>query len=288
VKTYTVDRNARAERRSRTRSVERKYALLSEKDGKPEQVAKVETVVERSIDRAELDVVVAAMSRAFKGTIDFYKAEHGGGLSHAEAVKSAEALQESRRQWIREGKPLKEIDWTDLSAVAEENLTESVEVWGRVREAAVAELESGRRSGYVVGDIGAWEYAQFLAIRDAFADEWQPRGGIEAAMIDMLTIAYSLQMYWASIAHQRATRTHDRQKKDLNRFEVGGWKAPWQSEADAIEQANRLADGYNRQFLRILRQLRDLRRYAPPVIVNNGGQVNVASQQVNVSNGKQG
>jgi uncharacterized protein YggE len=53
--------------------------------------------------------------------------------------------------------------------------------------------------------------------------------------------------------------------------------------ADAIDQAHRLADGYNRQFLRVLRQLRDLRRYAPPVIVNNGGQVNVANQQVNVA-----
>jgi hypothetical protein len=38
--------------------------------------------------------------------------------------------------------------------------------------------------------------------------------------------------------------------------------------------------------MRTLRQMRDLRRYAPPVIVNNGGQVNVAAnggQQVNVA-----
>lgn len=62
-----------------------------------------------------------------------------------------------------------------------------------------------------------------------------------------------------------------------------GWKSPYQSAADAIDQAHRLADCYNRQFLRVLRQMRDLRRYAPPVIVNNGGQVNVASQQVNVA-----
>jgi hypothetical protein len=38
-------------------------------------------------------------------------------------------------------------------------------------------------------------------------------------------------------------------------------------------------------FLRILRQMRDLRRYASPVIVQNAGQVNIAAdggQQVNV------
>jgi hypothetical protein len=283
MKTYAVDRQTRAERRNRTRLVKRKIALSRQEEGQPEQVEVSESVVERSLERAELDVMVAAMSSAFKGTIDFYRAEHGGGLSHAEAVKAAEALQETRRKWVREGMPLKEIGWTDLSAVADVSMAEAVEVWARVREAAVSELESGRRTAYVVGDIGAWEIAQFLAIRDAFADEWQPRGGIEAAMVDMLTIAFSLQMYWASIAHQRATRTHDKQTNELKRFETGGWKALWQSEADSIEQAHRLADGYNRQFLRVLRQLRDLRRYAPPVIVNNGGQVNVASQQVNIT-----
>ena len=52
---------------------------------------------------------------------------------------------------------------------------------------------------------------------------------------------------------------------------------------DTIDQAYRLADGYNRQFLRVLRQMRDLRRYSPVVIQNNGGQVNVGAQQVNVS-----
>jgi hypothetical protein len=51
----------------------------------------------------------------------------------------------------------------------------------------------------------------------------------------------------------------------------------------AIDQATRLADGYDRRFLRTLRQLRDLRRYARPVIINNGGQENVANQQVKVA-----
>jgi hypothetical protein len=68
----------------------------------------------------------------------------------------------------------------------------------------------------------------------------------------------------------------------LNRRENNGWKSSYQGEAEAIEQAHRLADGYNRQSLRILRQLRDLRRYSPVVIQNNGAQVDVAAQQVNV------
>jgi hypothetical protein len=101
-------------------------------------------------------------------------------------------------------------------------------------------------------------------------------------MIDMLTMAFSLQMHWAKVAHERVTRTHDEQLAALKRFESGGWKSPYQTEADAVDQAHRLADGYNRQFLRVLRQPRDLRRYAP-VVIQNAQQVNVGTQQLNVS-----
>jgi len=63
---------------------------------------------------------------------------------------------------------------------------------------------------------------------------------------------------------------------------LNGWKSLYQSESDGVAQAHRLADGYNRQFLRVLRQLRDLRRYAP-VVIQNAQQVNVGKQQLNVS-----
>jgi hypothetical protein len=46
-----------------------------------------------------------------------------------------------------------------------------------------------------------------------------------------------------------------------------------------------MADRFNRMFLRTLRQMRDLRRYGTPVVIQNAGQVNVAAnggQQVNV------
>jgi hypothetical protein len=95
-------------------------------------------------------------------------------------------------------------------------------------------------------------------------------------MIDMMTIAFSLQMYWSEIAHQRSVEIYNNQEKELKRQENKGWKSPYQHEAGAIDQAYKLADSYNRQFLRVLRQLRDLRRYAPVIIQNNGGQVNIS------------
>ncbi len=44
-----------------------------------------------------------------------------------------------------------------------------------------------------------------------------------------------------------------------------------------------MADRFNRLFLRTLRALRDLRRYAPSVTVQHAGQVNIGGQQVNVA-----
>ncbi|MDP9311928.1 MAG: hypothetical protein M3R24_13770 [Chloroflexota bacterium] len=44
-----------------------------------------------------------------------------------------------------------------------------------------------------------------------------------------------------------------------------------------------MADRFNRLFLRTLRQLRDLRRYTPPMVINNPTQVNIANQQVNMT-----
>jgi hypothetical protein len=278
---YQVDREARQTRR-RTRRTKRTTHVVAQEDDLTTRVECV-SVRETSIEEAEQRQIVAGLARAYIATVEFHKEPHGGSMSHTEAVAATAEMQESRRKWLSEGVAVDRISWGDISAAGEANMQEALNVWMRVREAACDELEIGRRAAQVGDHTGPWALAQFLAIRDAFADQWKPQGGIESALIDMLTIAFSLQMYWSTIAHDRATRSHDSQREILRRFENDGWKSPFKSEAEAVEQAYRLADGYNRQFLRVLRQMRDLRRYAPPVIVNNGGQVNVGNQQVNVN-----
>jgi hypothetical protein len=57
-------------------------------------------------------------------------------------------------------------------------------------------------------------------------------------------------------------------REQLRRYESSGWKSPYPSEANVIEQSDKLADDYKRQFLRVLGQLRDFRRYTPVVIEN--------------------
>lgn len=276
---FEIDRDARVVRRTASHTV--KHIHITEKRSTGEKI-KRNHQYETTIEDAETRQVLMQAARSFIGTVEFYKSEFGGGKPHDEAVKEALQCHEWRRGYV-EGLSVEEINWGHMSAVAEVSIDDGLKLWTRVREAADDELESGKRGAKVAGENSEpYALAQYLAIRDSFADQWQPQGGIESAMVEMLAISYSLQMYWSEIAHERATRSHDAQREALRRYEAGGWKSPYQSEADAVDQAHRLADGYNRQFLRVLRQLRDLRRYAP-VVIQNAQQVNVANQQLNVS-----
>jgi hypothetical protein len=276
-KPFAIDREQRQQRQQTTKRKNR--TLIRIDSGKKFTLDKT---IETSPERAESLQIVREMAQAFIGTIEYYKADYGGSHSHDEAIKQAESMNEWRRQQVENQEPSK-ISWADIAAIGEKSIDDSLIVWARIRDAADDELECGGRAAQVSGNSTTpFELAQFLAIRDAFADQWQPQGGIESAMIDMLTISFSLQMYWSQIAHRRAVDTHNNQEKDLRKWENKGWKSPYQYEANAIEQAYKLADSYNRQFLRVLRQLRDLRRYAPVIIQNNGGQVNIGEQQVNI------
>lgn len=278
----TLSKEKRQARRRTTRHVVRKYHMENPENGAK---ADLKREFEMSAEIAETTQIVGLMARAFISTVEFYKAECGGGVSHEEAIKQAAQMNEKRREWVKGEMPHK-ISWSDIAAVGEQSMDDALKLWAHIRETADDELESGVHSASIRGVRGdPYAFAQFLAIRDAFADQWQPQGGIEFAMLDMLTVSYSLQMHWTKIAFERTEYFHDEQRKQLDRYKDRKWKSPYQSAADAVDQAFRLSDSYNRQFLRVLRQLRDLRRYAPVVIQNNGGQVNVAAsggQQVNV------
>ena len=269
----------RLQRKKVSRSVSRTHTLKRTDEGERHSI---ERTVERSIESAEASALVQEMSRAFVSTIDFYKSDPGGAASHEDAIVRTASLNEWRRSVIDGSQPEK-VTWAQISALAEADMADGLALWARVREAADDELESGRRAARILGSRNdPFALAQFLAIRDSFADQWQPNFGMETAMIDMMATAFSLFLYWSEVAHQRAIEIHNDQRKEIEKLESRGWKSPYQSLAGAVEQAHQLADGYNRQFLRVLRQLRDLRRYAPVIIQNNGGQVNVGAQQTNV------
>lgn len=163
-----------------------------------------------------------------------------------------------------------------------EDFQAGLDKWQEVRQAARDEYTSGMRIADLCGpQASPFERAQFLAVHENLAEGWQPQNGVEWSLVDILAQTFSLYLYWTQIAHMRAVNEAEETQKSVRK--TGRSPVSKQYVADSIEQAYRLADGYHRRYMRTLRQMRDLRRYTPAVIVNNGGQVNVANQQVNVA-----
>lgn len=202
------------------------------------------------------------------------------------------ATPEVHRQAVKTA-PSTSLGWQDFSMVAEADAEEGALLWERIRREARRDL----RSGHLAAQSCEVEYdrpiqrARFLEIRSALIESWQPQNGMEIILIDQMTAAYAQQLHWTEEYSRRSRETAAEIQEDItyrrqsesHGFRYGSWMPPKQREADAIEQAFLMADKWNRIFLRVLRQLRDLRRLCPPVIINNGGQVNVGQQQVNTA-----
>ena len=66
-------------------------------------------------------------------------------------------------------------------------------------------MDSGHRAAITLDwHKRPWERAQFLALRQALRDEWQPRGGIEDALIDTMAQAHTMHLLWLSRLHAQA------------------------------------------------------------------------------------
>lgn len=237
-----------------------------------------EHVTERTPAEAEARVLVEKFARSHAELVAYYRRHD---VDDGEARRRADDLSAYLAETARTCPPCDQ-SWDRLGSLAEVDFEAAHAAFLRVREYALDELDSGKLVAEMSGHVKPLEQARFLAVRETFIDDWQPAGGIEQAMVDMLAQNFCLYLHWTKLAHSRTVELMENMDEELRRYEAAGWKPPRQCAADAVEQAYQLAERYNRIFLRVLRQMRDLRRYAPPVIVNNGGQVNLANQQVNV------
>ena len=111
--------------------------------------------------------------------------------------------------------PADQISWMALGRFMENDPERGQAVWEGIKAQARHALDSGHRAAEVLEFNGSpWERAQYLAIRASFIEEWQPRGGIENAVIDTLAQAYSSYLFWLERLHQTAlvispkVRTH--------------------------------------------------------------------------------
>src|SRR5215213_4172837 len=193
-------------------------------------------------------------------------------------------------------KPIQEISWHDVSAAVELDKDAAVLGMQAIFNGAEDLIKSGMYAGRAVDCKTPFERAQFSFIRHSFINEWQPRGGIESSLVDMLAQCYVGWQYWLSLTFSVANNIDTvieqkaRNKKSERRsYDEGDWQPPRLTAAEYLERVTQMADRFNRMFLRTLRQMRDLRRYQMPVTINNPKQVNIAAdggQQVNVQGSK--
>ena len=226
----------------------------------------------------EAGSLAGEMARAYVRTVRFLCDQMQ--VSQEDASGELASKAELHLERLRNAPP-DEISWLTLGLVGARHPELAQAGWERIKAEARDELESGHRAAVTLEwHREPWQRAQFLAIRQAFIDAWQPRGGIELALIDTMAQAHTMYLMWLSRAHVQAVTEGEIDEHQHRQY--GFWKPPRMDVAAAMDQSAAMADRFQRMFSRTLRALRDLRRYAPSVVVQNAGQVNVGGQQVNV------
>jgi hypothetical protein len=175
-------------------------------------------------------------------------------------------------------KDVETVSWADLDRVVEAE--GSYAFWEELKAHARHELDTGWRAARAMRDLDTHplDRARFLALRAAFREELQPRGGVEATLIDQMVHAHGMYLFWLDM-HTAALSREAWREDELRRSNQ--YAPPRLSDAEAQDRALQMVDRFQRAFLRVLRAFRDMRRYSGPVIVQ-GGQVNIGDQQVNV------
>ena len=186
--------------------------------------------------------------------------------------------------------------WDDVMAAHQEDPEQAFLCLKAIYDRAGDYVKIGLLASHALDLNQPFEKGQFSFIRAAFIEEWQPRGGIEGSLVDMLAQCYVGWQYWLTrsfqVANNQDTVIEQRAKKKKSeraRYDEGDWEPPRLTAVEYLEHTTQMADRFNRMFLRVLRQMRDLRRYSVPVTINNPKQVNIAAdggQQVNVQKGR--
>jgi hypothetical protein len=204
-------------------------------------------------------------------------------------ITPAEALARHDQPWPKQhlaqflDGPPEEVTWHKLEIVARQDPDLAARRWEDLKREARDELRSGHRAAEAVEGYGAdaWQRARFLAIREDLAGDWQPRNGIERQLIDTMAQALTSVLVWQERLAVRASVQPMREGREID--ERGTWDTPRVTEHQAIEQAAAMVDRFNRMFLRTLRGLCNLRKVPLAVVVQNAGQVNVGSHQINLA-----
>lgn len=226
-----------------------------------------------TVDQAEMAVISAELRKATEAYITWVVTEMG-----ERSPEELRRLVMTRHPHLATT-PSPSISWANVSAEWRHDAQAGQALWKRIKTDARTQLQSGKTAGDAIAGTfpGPWDFAQFLALREALCDGLQPRNSYELLLIDTMAQAQSMAGFW--IARHMQLASIEAHAEDRSREEYGGWLPPRVSDAAAIEQAAVMADRFQRMFLKTLKALHDGRKLLTSMTVR-GGQVNMADQQI--------
>lgn len=166
------------------------------------------------------------------------------------------------------------VSWGDIGTLWNESPADAVELWKALRLEARDEFISGHYGAraFEVAEYmhEVWKRAQYLAIRDGLVAEWKPRGASEFILIDTMVQSYVMQLEWTEKAMLRMQTVPQAETDEFYRhkemcgyrgkqWDNGRWSRPTMREAEAVEQAFRMAEMCRKAYQRAVRQLANLR-----------------------------
>ncbi|MBA3726925.1 MAG: hypothetical protein H0W86_10850 [Armatimonadetes bacterium] len=228
--------------------------------------------------RALLAPPVKEMAEADAQRVQFDKTVDE--LSDKEADgKDASDRNELCRARLLDG-PVNQITSFDLGEMTEAEPETAAKAWQRINDDAVDDYESGHRAARVLAgcmNLGPLDLARYMVMRASLIAEWEPNSGSELQIVDMMVQAFMMLEHWTGRHASHFMLGFDRDR------ESGKHVLPRVHQAEALEQSASMMERFQRMYTRQVKTLKDLRKGAPPVVVQNAGQVNVGQQQVNVA-----
>jgi hypothetical protein len=228
------------------------------------------------IKNAEAVPLACEMARAVGEMVAVF--EKHWNLTRDEAITRVHETDDRTIERIRTAPP-NQLTFVDLYLLGRHSPELASQRWQEVLQAARHELQTGYRAGNIIANPSlslCWHKARFLALRAELVEGWQPRNSVERLLVDTLVQTQTEYERWLEVLVSRTTLQAVYEGKD-----EGHWTPPRVTDSDAIEQAAAMVERFHRLIMRTVRQLQNLRRLAPLVMVQNAGQVNVAQQQIN-------
>lgn len=223
-------------------------------------------------DLDDLRLLASQMAEAYNRQIEFYQRAYK--LTRPEAEQKENELHEGYREHLLQT-PTNQMSWYTLSELQRESPELSLAAWESIKQEARERIENGH---YLLDatEPNPQDRAHFLAIREAFTQQWQPQNAGEQLLVDTMAELFQQQQWWQNILNFRARFELENVRDDSRKR--GKLRA---SSVEIETHAAEMVDRFNKLFLRTMRALRDLRRWSSPVTINNPGQVNIAAAQMN-------